>query len=69
MPNSEAKTFPTYLFLCESMARIFSGERYDLIIETAKIITESNIKILIVSKIKKFTALASNVLGTILKTV
>jgi hypothetical protein len=68
IPRSEAKTLPTYLFLCESMALIFSGGKYERIIETIKIMTIRRIKILIVSKMKKFTALASSVSGVILKT-
>jgi hypothetical protein len=42
--------------LRDNILLIFSGGKNDLIIETAKIITASKIKIFIVSKIKKFTA-------------
>jgi hypothetical protein len=69
IPNNEAKTLPTYLFLRESMALIFSGGKYERIIDTAKIITERRMKILIVSKMKKFIASASKVLGITPKTV
>jgi len=68
IPNNEAKTLPTYLFLCDNMDRIFSGGKYERIIDTMKIITERRINIFIVSYIKKFTALARSVLGTIPKT-
>jgi hypothetical protein len=68
IPRSEARMFPTYLFLRDNIARIFSGGKYDLIIETAKIMTDRRMNILIVSKIKKLTAPANRVFGTILKT-
>jgi hypothetical protein len=57
------------LFLRESIVRIFSGGKYERIIETAKIITDSKTNILIVSKIKKSTAPASNVFGAIPNTL
>lgn len=69
IPNREARIFPTYLFLRERIDRIFSGGRYERIIETIKIITAKRIKILIVSKIKKFIVEASNVFGAIPKIV
>jgi hypothetical protein len=53
--------FPTYLFFRDNISLIFSGGRYDLIIETIKIITNRRIRILIESKIKKLNALAINV--------
>jgi hypothetical protein len=40
------------------MVLIFSGGRYERMIDTAKIMTANNRKILIVSKMKKLTALA-----------
>jgi hypothetical protein len=69
IPSSEAKTLPTYLFLRESIALIFSGGRYDRIIDTTNIITDRRINILIVSKMKKFTEPASKVLGVIPRTL
>ena len=69
IPKSDAKTFPTYLFLRDKIALIFSGGKYERIIETTKIITAKRINIFIVSKIKKFTAFAKRVLDTIPKTV
>ena len=49
IPKSEASTLPTYLFLWDKIALIFSGGKYERIIETQKIITEIKISILIVS--------------------
>jgi hypothetical protein len=69
IPRSEANTFPTYLFLRESINRIFSGGKYERIIETTKTITDKRINILMVSKMKKFTAPPNKVFGAILKTV
>lgn len=69
IPSREAMIFPVYLFLCDNTARIFSGGRYERIMETANIITDKRIKIFIESKIKKLTAPANNVLEVILKTL
>ena len=49
IPNKEAITLPVYLFLRDRIARIFSGGKYDLTIDTTKIMTASKINILIVS--------------------
>jgi len=68
IPKSEAKMLPIYFFSCERIFLIFSGGKNERMIETAKIITNKSKRILIVSKIKKFTASASSVFGIILKT-
>jgi hypothetical protein len=49
IPKSDARIFPTYLFLRESIARIFSAGKYERIMETEKIITANKINIFIVS--------------------
>ena len=49
IPKSEANVFPTYLFLWERITRIFSGGRYERIIETTKIIKAKRTKIFNVS--------------------
>ena len=49
IPNSEAVTLPVYLPLWDKMALIFSGGRYERIIETIKIITVSRMNIFMVS--------------------
>ncbi len=59
MPNTEAITFPAYLFLRDRIALVFSGGKYERMMETLKMITNSKMKILIVSNIKKLTALPS----------
>ena len=49
------------------MKRIFSGGRNERITETAKIITERRMNILMLSYMKKLTASAKRVLGVIAK--
>jgi hypothetical protein len=49
IPNVAARKLPKYLLFLDKMLRIFSGGKNDLIIETIKIITESKMKIFIVS--------------------
>jgi hypothetical protein len=49
IPKREAKIFPTYLFLRDNIALIFSGGKYERIIETKKIITKSKRNIFMVS--------------------
>ena len=69
IPKSEAIILPVYLFLWDNTFLIFSGGRYERIIETAKIMTDKRINIFIVSKIKKFIAPANNVFGAMPKIV
>jgi hypothetical protein len=68
IPKMAAKIFPAYLCLWDSIFFIFCGGKNERNIDTVKIITASKIKIFMVSKIKKFTALPSNVLCGIEKT-
>ncbi|EKE25415.1 MAG: hypothetical protein ACD_5C00168G0001 [uncultured bacterium] len=68
IPRSDAKILPTYFFSCERIFLIFSGGKNERIIDTTKIITNKSKIILIVSKMKKFTAEAKSVFCAIPKT-
>lgn len=63
IPSKEARICPISLFFFAKNMRILSGGRYVLTKETIKIIINSKINILSVSKTKKLTAEAINVPG------
>jgi hypothetical protein len=49
IPRREAIIFPVYLFLWDKIALIFSGGKYERIIETIKIMTDRRTNIFRVS--------------------
>ena len=65
IPRSAARTLPTTVepFRSASQARVFSGEKNERMNVIAKMITTSRMKILTVSKMKKFSAEAAGDVG------